>query len=106
MHEYIKRTDAIAEINRGDLLVGNNAEWAREIIWRTPYSDVAPVKHGQWIVENGNIVCSICHTGKPTIDGYEMLICDGEKFISMEKTNFCGNCGAKMDGGVKDGTID
>ena len=48
-NEYIKRTDAITEINRGDLLVGNNAEWAREIIWRTPYSDVAPVQHGHWI---------------------------------------------------------
>ena len=34
MHEYIKRSDAINEINRGDLLVGNNAEWAREKIGR------------------------------------------------------------------------
>ena len=49
MYEYINRTDAIEEINRGDLLVGNNAEWAREIIWRTPYSDVAPVRRGYWI---------------------------------------------------------
>ena len=45
MYEYIKRTDAINEINRGDLLVGNNAEWAREIIWRKtppPTSAVNP----------------------------------------------------------------
>lgn len=60
--------------------------------------DAVEVAHGRWIVENGNIVCSVCHTGKPTICGYEMMICDGDKWVSMEKTNFCGNCGAKMDG--------
>lgn len=70
--------------------------------WCEVLVEYAPVRHGQWIIENGNLVCSICHKGKPTIDGYEMMICDGEKFISMERTNFCGNCGAKMDGERKD----
>jgi hypothetical protein len=65
-------------------------------IGHVPIADVKEVVHGEWLVENGNIVCSVCHAGKPTINGYEMLICDGEKFVSMERTNFCGNCGAKM----------
>ena len=85
MHEYIKRTDAINEINRGDLLVGNNADWAREIIWRTPYSDVAEVKHGYWIERNRyyntTYMCSRCSTGV------------------TRKSAFCPDCGARMDGG-------
>lgn len=84
MYEYIKRTDAINEINRGDLLVGNCAEWAREIIWRTPYSDVAEVKHAHWIMRhrycNITYVCSNCKAG------------------SVKESNFCPDCGARMDG--------
>ena len=85
MYEYIKRTDAINEVNRGDLLVGDNADWAREIIWRTPYSDVAEVKHGYWIERNRyyntTYMCSICSTGV------------------TRKSAFCPDCGARMDGG-------
>ena len=88
MYEYIKRTDAINEVNRGDLLVGNNAEWAREIIWRTPYADVAEVKHGHWDPNTryfGGIAtityrCSRCGFGTPVIYRY------------------CPECGAHMDG--------
>lgn len=84
MHEYIKRTDAIAEINRGDLLVGDNAGWAREIIWRTPYADVAPVQHAHWVMRhryfNTTYICSKCKSG------------------SINKTNYCAECGARMDG--------
>lgn len=86
MYEYIKRTDAIAEIDRGDLLVGNNAEWAREIIWRTPYADVAPVKHGRWyLADDGDgVVCSEC----------------GEDFcniyLEVDRFKYCPNCGAYM----------
>lgn len=84
MHEYIKRSDAINEVDRGDLLVGNNAEWAREIIWRTPYADVAEVKHAHWIMRHKyfNIIytCSKCRTSAP------------------QQTNYCAECGARMDG--------
>ena len=86
MYEYIKRTDAINEVNRGDLLVGNCAEWAKEIIWRTPYADVAEVKRGRWVKNKkhfGNIKaitynCSNCHFG---VD---------------KRSKFCPDCGAKM----------
>lgn len=84
MYEYIKRTDAIDQVNRGDLLVGNCAEWAREIIWRTPYADVALVVHGYWIERHryGNItyVCSKCNDG------------------SVSESRYCPNCGARMNG--------
>ena len=40
---YIEREKAIAEIDKGNLLVGNNAEWAKEILHRTPTADVVEV---------------------------------------------------------------
>lgn len=84
MYEYIKRSDAVAEVDRGDLLVGNCAEWAKEIIWRTPYVDVVEVKHARWIEKNRffttTYVCSNCSAG------------------SARKTLFCADCCAKMDG--------
>lgn len=43
MKEYIDREAVYAEIDKGDLLVGNNAEWAKEIVHRTPTADVVEV---------------------------------------------------------------
>ena len=43
MKEYIDREAVCAEIDKGDLLVGNNAEWAKEIVHRTPTADVVEV---------------------------------------------------------------
>ena len=88
MHEYIKRTDAIAEINRGDLLVGNNAEWAREIIWRTPYADVVEVKHGYWKPNWCDAYCSVCN-----------YLNKADGFLGKRKDYpYCPNCGSRMDG--------
>lgn len=47
-----------------------------------PTLDYAPVRHGEWIE---GLKCSNC----------------GQ--VDMTKPNFCPNCGAKMDGGKKDG---
>ena len=43
MAKYIDINKAIAEIDKGDLLIGNNAEWAKEILYRTPTADVVEV---------------------------------------------------------------
>lgn len=43
MARYIDIDKAIAEIDKGDLLVGNNAEWAKEILYRMPSADVVQV---------------------------------------------------------------
>ena len=94
MYEYIKRTDAIAEINRGDLLVGNCAEWAREIIWRCPYADVREVGHGHW--DDG--CCTAC--------GFDIRdLIDGEGDFRnwvWEGLPYCPNCGSDMRG-IEDG---
>lgn len=43
MPRYIDCGMACAEVDKGDLLVGNNAEFAKEIINRTPSADVVEV---------------------------------------------------------------
>jgi len=52
-------------------------------------ADVQPVKHGKWVDEACETVCSIC--GDCCIYGG-----DGETYLS----NYCPNCGARM---IKDG---
>ena len=53
-----------------------------------PAADVAPVRHGKWLHrKNGVAYCSECE-----VDTVE------------DETNYCPNCGAKMDGG--DGNSD
>ena len=53
-----------------------------------PTADVVEVKHGEWIwTENGQ-------------EDYEQYwVCTVCKEKSYFKTNFCSDCGAKMDGG-------
>lgn len=63
-----------------------------------PAADVAPVVHGRWISweEAGNFVpspdrheCSVCHdAAQVLVNGLELL------------SDYCPNCGAKMDGGT------
>lgn len=43
MARYIDAEMACAEVDKGDLLVGNNADFAKEIIRRTPSVDVVEV---------------------------------------------------------------
>ena len=97
MTAYIKRQDACAEVDRGDLLVGDNATWAKECINRTPPAEVEEVKHGSWekvitrrFNDDGsswseiNLKCSAC--------GYL------RRFEWKPYPNRCEECGAKMSG--------
>lgn len=66
-----------------------------------PAADVAPVVHGRWISweKAGNFVpspdrheCSVCHdAAQVLVNGFELL------------SDYCPNCGAKMDGGTDNG---
>ena len=58
-----------------------------------PAADVAPVRHGRWINENFYTHCSAC--GK-------MAIYD--KYGQEVESDYCPNCGAKMDGGDLNGS--
>lgn len=102
---YIKRNHALSVIKTAkDDLVSDYAYAAASMLERyveemqkLPAADVAPVVHGEWImtlyttiskrgrvISNKKFACSEC--------GYS----NGRK-----QTNYCPNCGAKMDGGAE-----
>lgn len=100
MYEYIKRTDAINEINRGDLLVGNCAEWAREIIWRCPYSDVREVKHGHWIEVNMPTGVKAFGYREMMVGALKCSVCRENVDVSEGHYRYCPHCGSIMDGKI------
>lgn len=61
-----------------------------------PTADVVEVKHGRWILldecSNEGVYCSVCHK----------KVYRKEYANQKLKSNFCPNCGAKMDGGDTD----
>ena len=56
-----------------------------------PVANVAPVRHGRWQTHY--------RSGTPVADGYVSTCCD---MWNNRKSNYCPNCGAKMDGGDND----
>lgn len=96
MAEYIKREDAIKVVNGQSVLTMSRKRIIDQINV-IPAADVAPVVHGRWDdipntymsvaskdgTYHGNATsCSVCHEVNP----------------NAYKTNYCPNCGAKMDG--------
>lgn len=63
----------------------------RQLIDITPTADVAPVVHGEWI----SVPSSDMMTGK----AYKCSQCGKMRYGSF-MPNYCGICGAKMDGGA------
>lgn len=92
MARYINLDELLTTIDKNN---GRLPSWLDECIMECKCyfdDDIAPVKHGHWISENFYTHCSVC--GKMAIyDKY------GQEFES----DFCPNCGAKMDGGVQNG---
>ena len=62
-------------------------------------ADVSPVRHGRWIslteCANEGVYCSICNK-KVWKSDYAWC---SKKSRNKLRSNFCPNCGAKMDGG-------
>ena len=79
---YIERESAIKSLLNDCLgQVSYSREDAADCIFWLDAADVAPVRHGKWLHrKNGVAYCSECE-----IDAVE----DG--------TEYCPNCGAKMD---------
>lgn len=95
MAEYIEREALIAEFKR--LTLGENslierlfADGVYAVLETFPAADVVEVVHGEWVEhewaeeENGllisNFECSVCRNWE------------------RKKSDYCPNCGAKMDG--------
>lgn len=70
--------------------------YSQGMINSAPTIDAVEVVHGTWVHEFGGFVnCSECGAS-PLLDGEREYV----------ETNYCPNCGAKMDGEVKnDGQI-
>ena len=91
MDEYINREAAIkALMNDAPEQVGYSREDAADCIRYMDAADVVPVRHGRWIVikvpnEWDKGQCSECRSIFNS---------------SVWGTNYCPNCGAKMDRGA------
>ena len=91
MTEYISRDTAIARLTRLEVTdkLATMADAKREIA-DMPAADVAPVRHGTWLLIGAD------KRGRGGI--FECSACNG---CSPHKDPYCPKCGAKMDG--KDG---
>lgn len=98
MAEYIERKAALAEMEELFHKTDPNGEEQvgflkfHRIVRTLPAADVAPVAHGEWVLErdpNGKPYCFHCS------------VCDGDfHHIGITvKYDYCPNCGAKIDGG-------
>lgn len=103
MDECIDRGTAIAKLTALEVTDQNATMTdAKRVLADIPAADVAPVVHGRWdnvpntymsVISkdrayHGNATtCSVCHEVNP----------------NAYKTNYCPNCGAKMDGGMESG---
>lgn len=125
MAEYIERAAALHEIERREsLMVGDkcvSVAAMKSFIKNRPASDVAPVVHGRWILEahdervnyrwNVTAECSECcdeqkeiwagfFPNVPAPIARDAALISAE---SMKLSNYCPNCGARMDGGDGNG---
>ena len=119
MAEYIKREAALHEIERREvLMVGDkriSVDAMKSFIKNRPAADVAPVVHGRWILEahdervnyrwNVTAECSeCCDEQKEIWAGIKKNVANpiarDVALINTESvklSNYCPNCGAKMD---------
>lgn len=103
MAEYIKREAAIAYIREQseecqkafEELGGESGIYAdayndlAEDFYSIPAADVAPVVHGRWMEHY--------RSGVTVAEGGVSSCCD---MWNDRRSNYCPNCGAKMDGGA------
>lgn len=104
MAKYIEREALLKNLkeNHDDFMtdptIDKRIKWRESLcyhrvlkaVYKTPLVDVVEVKHGEWIsnAQTDEFVCSEC-------DGIAPVDCEKEDFY---ESNFCPNCGAKMDG--------
>ena len=98
--DYIERGEAKRVMKANDWLNPAIPNIVNVILDRLHAADVVDVVHGEWIYYE----CVSSYDGAKS--GYACSVCsafvDEEIFDSDEfHKNYCGNCGAKMDGGKK-----
>lgn len=87
MSEYIEREAAIKSLlNDSTEQVGYSREDAADCIRYMDASDVARARHGWWLYVD--------------TDTEQFFLCNRCKKKEYWESNYCPNCGAKMDGGT------
>ena len=87
MDEYIKKETAYRAI-MGERPEAREPSWFAELVLEIPAADVAPVRHGRWLVDG--YVCGETE--------YQCSVCkETEWRTSSSRLAYCPFCGAKMD---------
>lgn len=74
--------DADALLQRAVAHGWSTPKWVSNIVIEdAPTIEAEPIKHGRWVKIYDSFQCSIC----------------GSKTTTYYRTNYCPNCGAKMD---------
>ena len=101
MTEYIERryaVDAVVDVYYDTPDIDLSGEKFEAAILKIPVADVAPVRHGGWIsltdCSNAGVYCSVCHK---KVYKEDYAICNRKNKL---RSDYCPNCGAKMDGGA------
>lgn len=85
--EYIERDSVLRSLAVLLQMPFTGLDDAWEVAQKTPAADVVEVRHARWInPQNGNATCSYCRTRQKGV------------YDDDNEQNFCGVCGAKMDG--------
>lgn len=79
MYEYIEREALRDALYDADAITMNGVK----IINQFPPTDVSPVRHGRWVCVD--------------TDNEQFFICNRCKRREYWESNYCPNCGAKMD---------
>ena len=91
MAEYIEKEAAItALLNDAPEQVGYSREDAADCIRYMDAADVAPVRHGRWVLDEKRYVVYCSECSEPV--SYYPNIRD-----VREENHYCPNCGCKMD---------
>ena len=94
-----KKADECAERNLPDCAVKyGHGQYcylvAKTMVQDEPAADVAEVRHGEWIIKT-DYKMPLSHA---YIRKEKLYICPYCGKAYRQNMNFCGNCGAKMDG--------
>ena len=88
MAEYIKReyaVDAVLDVYYDTPDIDLSGEKFEAAIRKIQAADVAPVRHGRWLCVD--------------TDTEQFFLCNRCKKKEYWESNYCPNCGCRMDGG-------
>ena len=92
MSDLISRNTLLGAMPKNDELLSIDV---RRIICELPIIDAEPVRHGQWETKE--------YTTEDSFDDWIIIhheeVCSECGKGQRERSKFCPNCGAKMDGG-------